>query len=117
MSHIRRSDEAGLADQGRSEFIQGHRDAPAGALAVPRRHRREGRKRSVHQCGRQQGRKYDIPVLVGGLAFNRENLSHRLGCAFEEMDERWVRAIQAPIPPRIVENAPCHEVVIEGRRR
>jgi 4-hydroxy-3-polyprenylbenzoate decarboxylase len=30
------------------------------------------------------------------------------------MDARWVRAIQSPIPPRIVENAPCHEIVIEG---
>src|SRR6267142_116117 len=61
-----------------------------------------------------KGRKYDIPVLVGGLASNREIYRIGLGCAFEEMDERWVRAIQAPIPPRIVENAPCHEVVIEG---
>src|SRR5689334_10349058 len=61
-----------------------------------------------------KGRKYDIPVLVGGLASNREIYRIGLGCAFEEMDERWVRAIQSPIPTRIVENAPCHEVVIEG---
>src|SRR6266850_233710 len=61
-----------------------------------------------------KGRKYDIPVLVGGLASNREIYRIGLGCAFEEMDERWVRAIHSPIPPRIVENAPCHEVVIEG---
>ena len=25
-----------------------------------------------------------------------------------------MRAIQSPIAPRIVENAPCHEIVIEG---
>jgi UbiD family decarboxylase len=61
-----------------------------------------------------KGRKYDIPVLVGGLASNREIYRIGLGCAFEEMDARWVRAIQSPIPPRIVENAPCHEIVIEG---
>src|SRR5882672_2690839 len=61
-----------------------------------------------------KGRKYDIPVLVGGLASNREIYRIGLGCAFEEMDERWVRAIQSPIPPRIVEHAPCHEIVIEG---
>src|SRR6266545_4032742 len=61
-----------------------------------------------------KGRKYDIPVLVGGLASNREIYRIGLGCAFEEMDERWVRAIQSPIPPRLVEDAPCHEVVIEG---
>jgi UbiD family decarboxylase len=59
-------------------------------------------------------RKYDIPVLVGGLASNREIYRIGLGCAFEEMDARWVRAIQSPIPPRIVEDAPCHEIVITG---
>src|SRR6266481_7696915 len=35
-----------------------------------------------------KGRKYDIPVLVGGLASNREIYRIGLGCAFEEMDER-----------------------------
>ena len=62
-----------------------------------------------------KGRKYDIPVLVGGLAANREIYRIGLGCPFEEMDERWVRAINNPIPPRIVENAPCHEIVITGK--
>src|SRR5207342_1646937 len=62
-----------------------------------------------------KGRKYDIPVLVGGLAANREIYRIGLGCPFEEMDERWVRAINNPIPPRIVEDAPCHEIVISGK--
>ena len=62
-----------------------------------------------------KGRKYDIPVLVGGLAANREIYRIGLGCPFEEMDARWVRAIHNPIPPRIVENAPCHEIVITGK--
>src|SRR6185295_12645883 len=62
-----------------------------------------------------KGRKYDIPVLVGGLASNREIYRIGLGCPFEEMDERWVRATQDPIPPRIVESAPCHEIVITGK--
>jgi len=62
-----------------------------------------------------KGRKYDIPVLVGGLAANREIYRLGLGCPFEEMDDRWVRAIQNPIAPRIVENAPCHEIVISGK--
>jgi UbiD family decarboxylase len=61
-----------------------------------------------------KGRKYDIPVLVGGLASNREIYRIGLGCAFDEMDARWLRAIQSPIAPRIVEDAPCHEIVIEG---
>ena len=62
-----------------------------------------------------KGRKYDIPVLVGGLAANREIYRIGLGCRFEEMDARWVRATQNPIPPRIVDDAPCHEIVITGR--
>jgi 4-hydroxy-3-polyprenylbenzoate decarboxylase len=62
-----------------------------------------------------KGRKYDIPVLVGGLAANREIYRIGLGCPFEEMDERWLRAINAPIAPRIVEDAPCHEIVITGK--
>jgi len=61
-----------------------------------------------------KGRKYDIPVLVGGLASNREIYRIGLGCAFDEMDARWLRAIQSPIEPRLVDNAPCHEIVLEG---
>ncbi len=62
-----------------------------------------------------KGRKYDIPVLVGGLAANREIYRIGIGCPFEEMDARWVRAINNPIPPRIVDDAPCHEIVITGK--
>jgi UbiD family decarboxylase len=62
-----------------------------------------------------KGRKYDIPVLVGGLAANREIYRIGIGCPFEEIEERWLRAIQKPIPPRIVDDAPCHEVVITGK--
>src|SRR6266851_7354945 len=61
-----------------------------------------------------KGRKYDIPVLVGGLAANREIYRIGVNCPFEEIDARWVKAAQNPLPPRIVENAPCHEIVITG---
>jgi 4-hydroxy-3-polyprenylbenzoate decarboxylase len=62
-----------------------------------------------------KGRRYDIPVLVGGLAANREIYRIGIGCAFEEIDARWVAAAARPIPPRVVENAPCHDIVITGR--
>lgn len=62
-----------------------------------------------------KGRKYDIPVLVGGLAANREIYRIGLGCPFEEMDQRWLQAIQHPLPPRIVDDAPCQEIVIIGK--
>src|SRR5580704_12606747 len=62
-----------------------------------------------------KGRKYDIPVLVGGLAANREIYRIGLGCAFDEMDARWMRAINNPIAPHVVDDAPCHEIVITGK--
>ncbi len=60
-------------------------------------------------------RKYDIPVAVGVLAANREIYRIGIGCRLDEIDARWVKAAQNPIPPRIVENAPCQEIVIEGK--
>ena len=45
-----------------------------------------------------KGRKYDIPVLVGGLAANREIYRIGIGCPFEEIDARWVaRRSHSPI--------------------
>jgi UbiD family decarboxylase len=61
-----------------------------------------------------KGKRYDIPVIVGGLAANREIYRIGLGCELDRIDETWARATAAPIPPRVVENAPCHEIVITG---
>ena len=61
-----------------------------------------------------KGRKYDIPVVIGALAANREIYRMGMGCALEEIEQRWMRAATAPIPPRIVEDAPCQEIVISG---
>ncbi|HKG00990.1 MAG TPA: UbiD family decarboxylase, partial [Xanthobacteraceae bacterium] len=61
-----------------------------------------------------KGRTYDIPVLVGGLAANREIYRIGIGCPFDEIDARWVRASQSPIPPRLVDRAPCHDIVSAG---
>ncbi len=61
-----------------------------------------------------KGRKYDIPVLVGGLAANREIYRIGIGCPLTEIDGRWVEAARHPIPPRIVKDAPCHDIVITG---
>jgi UbiD family decarboxylase len=59
-------------------------------------------------------RKYDIPVVVGALAASREIYRIGMGCALEEINETWTRAVAKPIAPRVVEKAPCHEIVIEG---
>jgi len=62
-----------------------------------------------------KGRKYDIPVVVGALAANREIYRIGMGCALERINETWNRAVANPIPPRVVTDAPCHEIVIQGR--
>jgi UbiD family decarboxylase len=59
-------------------------------------------------------RKYDIPVAVGALAASREIYRIGMGCPLDEINETWNRAMAKPIAPRIVEEAPCHEIVIKG---
>lgn len=61
-----------------------------------------------------QGRKYDIPVVVGALAANREIYRIGIGCALDEIERRWMQAANAPLAPRIVDEAPCQEIVISG---
>jgi UbiD family decarboxylase len=62
-----------------------------------------------------RGRKYKMPVVVGAIAANRAIYSIGMGAPVEEIDRKWERAIAHPVEPRIVNDAPCHEVVIEGR--
>ncbi len=62
-----------------------------------------------------KGRKYDIPVVVGALAANREIYRIGMGCALDEINQTWNRAMAKPIPPRIVKTAPCQELVTTGR--
>lgn len=62
-----------------------------------------------------KGRKYDIPVVVGALATNPE--IYRIGMnvpRLEDIGPAWERAIADPIPPEIVENAPCQEIILTG---
>ena len=61
-----------------------------------------------------KGKKFDIPVIVGALAANREIYRIGLGCEFDEVESRWARATASPIKPKLVEGAPCHEIVIAG---
>ncbi len=62
-----------------------------------------------------RGRKYDIPVVVGAIAANRAIYSIGMGAPVEEIEAKWERAIANPIEPRIVNEAVCQEVVIEGK--
>ena len=61
-----------------------------------------------------QGRRYDIPVVVGALAANREIYSVGMGCSVEEIQARWDHAINHPIKPVLVSKPECQEVIHEG---
>ena len=64
-----------------------------------------------------QGRRYDMPVVVGALAANREIYSVGMGTDVAGIQAKWDRAIANPIAPRMVdsaETAACHEVVHQG---
>jgi UbiD family decarboxylase len=62
-----------------------------------------------------KGRHYDIPVVVGALAANREIYRIGMGCALDKIEESWNRAVAHPIAPRVVTSAPCQEIVITGK--
>lgn len=62
-----------------------------------------------------KGTRYDIPVVVGCLAANRE--IYRIGLGVPTLDDvagRWETALKAPVPAREVDSAPCQEIVILG---
>ena len=58
---------------------------------------------------------HDIPV-VGGLYAARRRVLRALGFREEEIVERFKQAADCPIAPVLVEEAPCQEVVLKGRR-
>src|SRR5215813_957177 len=62
-----------------------------------------------------KGRRYDAAVLVAGLAANREIYRVGFGKPLGAIGETWLAAMAAPIPPHLVEDAPCHEIVVTGR--
>ncbi len=62
-----------------------------------------------------KGKHYDIPVAVGVLATNREIYSIGMACDLDKIDETWNRAVAHPIPPNVVTDAPCQEIVISGK--
>jgi len=61
-----------------------------------------------------KGNTYDMPVVIGAMAANREIYRIGMGCDLDKIGATWVRAMNNPIEPRVVSDAPCHEVVITG---
>src|SRR5262245_6480763 len=61
-----------------------------------------------------KGRKYDIPVVVGALAGTSEIYSMGMGCKIEDIPATCIKALENPIPPKVVEKGACQEGVITG---
>jgi UbiD family decarboxylase len=61
-----------------------------------------------------KGRSYNAAVLVAGLAANPDVYRIGFGTPLAEIGAARIKAIAAPIAPRLVEHAPCQEIVTEG---
>jgi UbiD family decarboxylase len=61
------------------------------------------------------GRKYDMPVVVGAIAANPAIYSIGMDAKLDDIQAKWDHAIANPIEPRLVNEAVCHEVVMEGK--
>ena len=56
----------------------------------------------------------DISVATGAIGASTETYALALGVEPEDINETWMNAILSPRPPRVVETAPCHEIVLTG---
>ena len=61
-----------------------------------------------------RGRKFAMPVVVGAIAANRAIYSIGMGVSVAEIPAKWDHALANPVRPRVVTQAACHDVVIEG---
>src|SRR5207247_10004597 len=72
---------------------------------------REARRRPVLICERMKGTKF--PVLTN-LHASRSRLALAIGAAPDQMQATYLRAMDKPIPPKIVKTGPCKDVVLTG---
>ena len=56
----------------------------------------------------------DMRLATGCIGANTETYALAIGVPVEELRDRWVEALNNPIDPVVVEDAPCHEVVKLG---
>ncbi len=74
---------------------------------------REAKRRPVLLCERVKGAKF--PVLTN-LHASRSRLALAMGCAPEEMQRTYLRAMEKPIPPQLVKIGPVKDVVLTGSK-
>jgi UbiD family decarboxylase len=61
-----------------------------------------------------KGRRYDMSVAVCALAASQEIYSVGMDAPVETLGDKWSAALANPIPPQLVDQAPCQEVVLTG---
>jgi 4-hydroxy-3-polyprenylbenzoate decarboxylase len=61
-----------------------------------------------------KGAHYDIAVLVAGLAANPDVYRIGFNKPLADIGPAWVKALAAPIEPRVVTDAACHEICVIG---
>jgi UbiD family decarboxylase len=61
-----------------------------------------------------KGARYDIAVLVAGLAANPDVYRIGFGRPLDEIGAAWVQALAAPVEPRVVTQAVCQELCVIG---
>ncbi len=74
---------------------------------------REARRRPVLICERMKGTTF--PVLTN-LHASRSRLALAMGAAPDRMLATYLRAMDKPIPPKIVTGGPCKDVVLTGNK-
>jgi UbiD family decarboxylase len=62
-----------------------------------------------------KGRKYDIPVLVGGLAGSQKIYALGLNCKEEDVEGVWSRALDKPLPPVLAGRGAVQDVVYQDK--
>ncbi|MBI4294527.1 MAG: UbiD family decarboxylase [Betaproteobacteria bacterium] len=58
---------------------------------------------------------YKIPIVTGALGANTAAYATALDIEPGEINEAWVEACRNPIAPKVVDKAPCQEVVLTGK--
>jgi UbiD family decarboxylase len=61
-----------------------------------------------------EGSKYRGAVVIGGLAANRAIYRIGFGRELDQVGAAWSEAIANPTAPRVMSDAPCHQVVAIG---
>ena len=61
-----------------------------------------------------RGRKFDMPVLVGGLSATPKIYSVGMNVPIPDIGDHWAKAQSAPIEPIVVGEGSCQDIIIEG---